>query len=101
LPSGSSVAVWDWRGVTMLPAAVQDQDAEGLPVTALGLLDDVAIQPIVLPGVRRGRLPTLLSRGGPRAFTLQIRVGTDTVRSSDDAIRERSGMYLDARRARR
>src|SRR5450759_4219348 len=24
LPSGSSVAVWDWRGVTMLPAAVQD-----------------------------------------------------------------------------
>jgi len=36
------------------------QDAEGLPVTALGLLDDVAIQPIVLPGVRRGRRPTLL-----------------------------------------
>jgi hypothetical protein len=56
------------------------QDGEGLPVTALGLLDDVAIQPIVLPGVHRGRLPTLLSRGRPRAFNLQIRVGTDAVR---------------------
>lgn len=56
------------------------QDGECLPVTVLGLLDDVAIQPIVLPGVRRGRLPTLVSGGGRRAFNLQIRVGTDAVR---------------------
>ena len=56
------------------------QDGKCLPVTALGLLDEVAIQPIVLRGAHRGRLPTLLSRDGPRAFDLQIRVGTDAVR---------------------
>jgi hypothetical protein len=50
------------------------QDGECLPVTVLGLLDEVAIQSIVLPGAHRGRLPTLLSRGGPRAFNLQIRM---------------------------
>lgn len=55
-------------------------------VTVLGLLDEVAVQPIVLPGVHRGRLPTVLSRGGPRAFNLQIRTGTDAVRWSDHAM---------------
>ncbi len=49
-----------------------DQDGECLPVTVLGLLDEVAIQSPVLRGVRRGRRSTLLSRGGTRAFNLQV-----------------------------
>lgn len=43
------------------------QDGECL----LGLLDEIAIHSLDLPGVHRGRLPTLLSRGRPRAFDLQ------------------------------
>jgi len=47
------------------------QDGERLPVPPLGLLDEVAIQSPVLRGAHRGRLPTLLSRGGPRTFNLE------------------------------
>ena len=38
------------------------QDGKGLPVPSLCLLDEIAIQQIVLCGVHRGRRPTLLSR---------------------------------------
>ncbi|HEY8636499.1 MAG TPA: hypothetical protein VIL81_04470 [Candidatus Limnocylindrales bacterium] len=55
--------------VTMCPG----QDGECLPVAALGLLDEITIQPIILRGVHRGRLPTVLSRGGVLAFDLQVR----------------------------
>ena len=57
------------------------QDGECLPVAALGLLDEIVVQPIVLPAPigtpSGGRLLTVLSRGGSRAFNLQIRGGTD------------------------
>ncbi len=56
------------------------QDGECLPVAVLGLLDEIAIQPIVLRSAHRGRLPTLLSRWGQRAFNLQVQMGTHAVR---------------------
>jgi hypothetical protein len=51
------------------PVAMRSrQDGECLPVTALRLLHEIAIQQIVLHGAHRGHLPTLLSRGGHHAF---------------------------------
>ena len=49
------------------------QDGKGLPVATLRLLNEIAIQQIALRGVRRGRLPTLLSGGACRAFDLRFR----------------------------
>jgi hypothetical protein len=51
---------------------VRAKTAKGLPVTALRLLDEIAIQQIALRGAHRGRLPTLLSRAGSRAFDLRL-----------------------------
>ena len=54
------------------PVAVRSgQDGERLPVTTLRLLDEIAIQQIVLHGAHRGRLPTLLSGPLPPAFSLR------------------------------
>lgn len=61
-------------GRTILVTLTKPVRATG-PVTALGLLDEIAIQPIVLIDVHRGRLPTVLSRRGSCAFNLQIRCG--------------------------
>ena len=38
------------------------QDGEGIPVAALGLLDEIALQLTDLRGIRVGRLPTPMSR---------------------------------------
>jgi hypothetical protein len=54
-----------------------DQDGEFLPVTVLGLLDDVAIQRSSSLASIGDASATLLSGGWRRPFNLQIRVGTD------------------------
>ena len=81
--------------VTMRPG----QDGECLPVPALGLLDEVAIQPIVLRGAHQGRLPTLLSRARCPAFNL--RVGTFRATIAADGCASRPDRGRRVRRAQR
>jgi hypothetical protein len=46
------------------------QDGEGLPMSTLGLLDEVAIQTIAVRGARSERRTSLLSGRGQFAFKL-------------------------------